>query len=147
MKARIALSLVLFACGEAKPPKAPDAPKPIEGTMLLFPHADAEALLGREVTEAPGGGFQIADARAPGCEVIARRSKAQYHAVRDSQTSQLAAIGVGYKQIVSLDAKLGRQSHARLELDNTEVVHGDVRGPCGRRVITKVFVGHGKRTA
>lgn len=145
----LALPLVMFAsaCGgfDAKPIATPEAPKPIEGDLLLFPHADAESLLGREVTSRAGGGFHVAESRAPGCEVLVRRTKAQYRAVRETKIAQSASVGASFQQIVSLEAKFGRESQARLELENTEVLEADLRGACGKKVVAKVFVGHGRR--
>jgi hypothetical protein len=97
------------------------------------------------VTELADGGFRIGDARAPGCEVIVRHTKAEYRAVRETKTHELAAIGGGYLQLVALEAKYGKDSQARLELDNAEIVEGDLRGACGKTVVTKVFDGHGSR--
>jgi hypothetical protein len=113
--------------------------------MLAFPFADAEGLLGREVTTSGGAGMQVAAARAPGCDVTVRRSKAQFRTLREAKTSELVSVGATYAQVVSLEAKYGKESQAVLELENTEILEADLRGACGRRVVSKLFVGHGKR--
>jgi hypothetical protein len=136
----------LGCAGAGAPPARPEVPAPVAGHLLAFPHADAEGLLGREVTTTEDGGLRIADARAPGCEVLVRRIPAQFKTTRESKTSRLASIGAGYQQIVALEARFGRESLAKLELDNTSVIEGDVRGPCGARVVSKIFVGRGKRS-
>ena len=145
--ALVAALAFLVSCGPKGELKAgvPEALKPIQGELLVFPYADAEALLGREVTSSEGGGFKIADARAPGCEVLVRRTKAQFRVRREAKTSQLAAIGAGYAKLLALEAKYGRDSQATLELENTELLEGDLRGTCGKTVIAKLFVGRGKR--
>jgi hypothetical protein len=124
---------------------ASTAPASVEGNMLLFPQAEAEALLGRAVTLSPNGGFVIADSRAPGCEVVVRRTTAQYKTHRDVKTSTLASIGVGYQQIVSLEGKYGKDSQASLDIENSEMLDADLRGACGDKVVSRVFVGKGKR--
>ncbi len=144
-----ALSMTLLcsvsACGGSREPAAlPSAPAPVQGRLLAFPHADAEGLLGRAVTP-EGGGFRIAESRAPGCEVLVRRTKAQFNARRESSISELASVGAGYQQLVALQAKYGKQTQASLELENSEILEADLRGPCTGTVITKIFVGRGKR--
>ncbi len=113
--------------------------------MLVFPHASGESLLGRAVTASEGGGFRIADARAPGCDVTVRKTSAQYKTHRDIRASQLASVGGGYQQIVSFEARYGKDSQASLDLENHEILEADVRGPCGDRIVNRVYVGKGKR--
>jgi hypothetical protein len=142
----------LVACGGDMPPAQTGSgattstvPGPVQGNLLLFPQAEAEALLGRAVSQSPNGGFVIAESREPGCEVVVRRTVAKYRTHRDVKTSLLASIGVGYQQLVSLEGKYGKDSQASLDLDNSEVMDADIRGACGDKVISRVFVGKGKR--
>ncbi len=148
----VAASLIVAqpACGGDKgpantPASSSTVPGPVQGNMLLFPQAEAEALLGRAVSTSPNGGFSISDAREPGCEVVVRHTPAAYKTHRDVRTSMLASIGVGYQQLISLEAKYGKDSQATLDLDNTEVLDADLRGTCGDKVISRVWVGKGKR--
>jgi hypothetical protein len=145
------LASLTAACGGGDkglaqtPATASTVPGPVQGNLLLFPQAEGESLLGRAVSQSPGGGFTIADARAPGCEVVVHHTVARYKTHRDVKTSLLASIGVGYQQLISLEAKYGRDSQASLDLDNSEILDADLRGNCGDKVISRVFVGKGKR--
>ena len=143
------LGLVLAASHCGSPPDAASASNvavaPAQGTLLLFPQAEPESLLGRAVTQSPNGGLVIADAREPGCEVVARHTASQYKSRRDVKTSLLASIGVGYQHLVSLEGKYGKDSQATLDLDNSEIIDADIRGACGDKVISRVYVGKGKR--
>jgi hypothetical protein len=142
----MALVCLSAACGGSKEPAAlPSALSPVQGRLLAFPHADAEGLLGRAVTSEQGGGFRIAESRAPGCEVLVRRTQAQFSSRRESSIADLATVGVGYQQLLALQAKYGKQTQASLELQNSEILEADLRGPCTGTVITKIFVGRGKR--
>jgi hypothetical protein len=152
LRLRIATSMTLLglgACASATP--APSlGPTPREGdttreaNLLLFPQGDGEALLGRavHVTE---GGWTIADARTPGCEVKAVREAARFHSARKVSVGALASLSGGYAKLVSIEASFGRSNTASIDLDNTEVLRADMRGPCGDVVVDTVFVGHGKR--
>lgn len=122
----------------------PPPPAPVEGRLLAFPHGDAESLLGREVVST-GQGYRIADERKPGCEVLVRTTETQYRAVREVKTRDLASLDVSYTRLAALETKFGAESQALLEVDNTEVLDADLRGPCGKAVITRLFVGRGKR--
>jgi hypothetical protein len=77
--------------------------------------------------------------------VIVRRTAAQYHSRRESNVARLSTIGAGYQRLLDLQAKYGSETQASLDLENTEILDADLRGPCGAPVVTKVFVGRGKR--
>jgi hypothetical protein len=150
LAATIALGVAFTAgCGGgggAAPQTSLPAPKaPVEGHLLAFPQGDGEGLLGRAVTRNESGGYRIADERAAGCEVLVRRNKAAFHSSRETETSKLATLDAGYQALLALSAKYGDQSKASLELDNTQVLEADLRGACGTLVVSKVFVGTGKR--
>lgn len=144
-------SLALAACTPAIPPPALDKAPPTamstdQSNLLLFPEADAESLLGRAVQASSDGGFTIADARAPGCEVTVKRERAAFHTSRNVDTHSMTSIAAGYSKLIAIEAKFGRTTKAQIDIDNTEIVRADLRGACGETVIDTVFVGHGKRS-
>jgi hypothetical protein len=150
-RAILALGLGLAACQPvAAPPALAPAPSASRATdqanLLLFPQTDAESLLGRAAQRAADGSWTIADARAPGCQVSATHDQAAFHAHRTIQAHSLTSLAGGWRAIVSIDARFGRDNAADIEIDNTEVIRGDMRGMCGDLVVDTVFVGHGKRT-
>jgi hypothetical protein len=144
--------LAIAACNNgtvAPPALAPNAPESgdtAQSHLLLFPESDAEPLLGRAVQRSIDGSWTLADARAPGCEVNARREKAAFHASRKLDAHSMTSLAGGYARIVSLEAKLGRANTADIDIDNTEILRADMRGSCGDLVVDTVFVGHGRRS-
>lgn len=138
------LAFLGAACGQGKPPVLPEGPTPVEGQLLAFPHADAEALLGRAVDSA-NGHTKIADERAPGCEVIVRRIPARFSSRREATVAQLVSLDANLPKLAALQARYGSGSRVSLDLQNVEVLEADLRGDCGSTVVSKVFVGHGKR--
>ena len=149
--ASVVIGMAVAACGGGAPAATAGSttpstvPGPVQGNMLLFPQAEPESLLGRAVTLSPNGGFVIADAREPGCEVVVHHVGARYKTHRDVKTSTLASIGIGYEKLVSLEGKYGKDSQASLDLENTELLDADLRGACGDKVVSRVYVGKGKR--
>lgn len=146
----IGASLAAVACS---PTLAPPAPSPAHGSydtehshLLLAPQADAEALLGRAVQLSDDGGWTIADARAPGCEVSVTHEKARFRAARQIEMHSMTSIAGGYAKFVSIEARFGRAATTDIDIENTEVLRADTRGACGEIVVDKVFVGHGKRS-
>jgi hypothetical protein len=142
---------VLGAC-QALPTKGPATATPPKATqetqqskLLLFPVADAEGLLGRAVHATGDGGWTIADARAAGCEVAVRRSKAEFQTRRQANLHDMTSVSAGFAQLVGLEAQYGRSVTADIQIDNTEVLQADTRGPCGELIVDQVFVGRGKR--
>jgi hypothetical protein len=138
------------SCGGTTPaPSVPDHPKEATQTeqanLLLFPHGDPEALLGRAVQATSDGAWTIADARAPGCEVSVRRTKSEYTARRQVDIHNMTSISAGFAKFVNLEAKFGRANRADIDVKNTEILRADTRGPCGDAIVDTVFVGHGKR--
>jgi Domain of unknown function (DUF4384) len=113
--------------------------------LLLFPQANAESLLGRAVQKSSDGSWTIADALAPGCEVSVSREAATFHSSRKVQAHSMTSLAGGYAKLVSVEAKFGQENVADIEVDNTQILHGDMRGACGEFVVDTVFVGHGKR--
>lgn len=116
-----------------------------QARLLLFPEANAEALLGRAVQISSDGSWSMADARAPGCEVAIRREKAQFRSARQVDVHSMTAFAGSYAALVSMEAKFGRKNTAEIVVENSEVLHGDIRGACGEYVIDTVFVGRGSR--
>jgi hypothetical protein len=51
----------------------------------------------------------------------------------------------GYAKLLSLEAKFGRESTFRVDVDNTATLTADLGGACGDLVVDKVFVGRGHR--
>ncbi len=150
----IPLVLALTGCAGAhpmeathKPPKPPVETQSTEqANLLLFPQTDAESLLGRAVHATGDGGWTIADARAPGCEVQIKRKKAEFGTHRQVNIHDLTSISAGFAKIVDLEAKYGKAVTADIAIENTEILQADTRGPCGETIVETVFVGRGKRT-
>jgi hypothetical protein len=111
--------------------------------LLLNPTGDPEALLGRVVTADPGGGWVVADARAPGCEVGVRRVQSHYAREVLEDTGRVASLSLGREQLASLSAKYGKRLRKYAKIENVEVLEADLRGPCGEHVIRAVKVGTG----
>lgn len=132
------------------PPEAPPRPAAARATehanLLLYPQTDASSLLGRAVHRTEDGVWTIADELAPGCEVSVSREKAAFHSSRRADAHSMTSLSGGYAQLVSLVANFGRSTKVDIDVDNTEVLHGNTRGACGEYVVDKVFVGHGKRS-
>ncbi len=114
--------------------------------LLLYPTGDAEGLLGREVQLSEDGGWTIADARSPGCEVSVRKTESQYEREYTANLKSMASVAAGYADLVSLGAKYGSSIEARANIKNSFVLVGDLRGACGSRVIDSVRVGTGERS-
>lgn len=148
---RLALTLVaVAACNGTVPPpalvaNAPESHDTDQSHLLLFPESNAESLLGRSAQRAPDGSWTLADMRAPGCVVRATHEKAAFHVSRTLDAHSMTSLAGGYARIVSIEAKFGRKNTADIDIDNTEIVRGDMRGACGDLVVDTVFVGHGKR--
>lgn len=149
-----ALHFLSFACvaacgGTTLAPQVPDKPRESmlteQANLLLFPHGDPEGLLGRAVQATSDGAWTIADARAPGCEVSVRRTKAEYSAHRQVDIHNMTSISAGFAKFVNFEAKFGRANKADIDVTNTEILRADTRGPCGDTIVDTVFVGHGKR--
>lgn len=138
------------ACSPTLPPPAVKAaPQTAHQTaqahLLLYPETDAAALLGRAVNTTHSGGWTMADARAPGCEVTVHRENAAFHTSRQVDVHSMTSLAGGYANFVSLEAKFGNANRANIDITNTQILHADMRGPCGAYVVDTVFVGHGKR--
>ena len=143
-------SLVAAGCGgNPLAPKVQDAPadasKTGQANLLLFPIADAEALLGRAVQLTQDGAWTIADARAPGCEVEVQRVKAAYSTHRRVDVGSMTAVSAGYAKLVGFEAHYGHTNKADIDIKNTVILKADLRGACGENVVDTVFVGTGKR--
>lgn len=148
--ASVCSAALLVACGGTTlAPKVPDKPQEAtqneQANLLLFPHGDPEGLLGRAVQATSDGAWTIADARAPGCEVFVRRTKAEYSSRRQVDIHNMTSVSAGFAKFVSLEAKFGRANKADIDVTNTEILRADTRGPCGDTIVDTVFVGHGKR--
>jgi hypothetical protein len=141
----------LLACNQPVMGPPSVAPQPaaahetLQSHLLLYPEADAASLLGRAVQGSGDGSVSIADARAPGCEVVVRREAAEFHTERSVEAHAMAAIAAGYAKVISLDAKFGHSNKAEVDVQNTAILRADMRGACGERVVDTVFVGRGSR--
>jgi hypothetical protein len=146
--------VLLASCDPASRPVAQDpatsppraAQQTQQSNLLLFPVADAEALLGRAVQATAQGGWTIAESRAPGCEVAVRRTRAEYSTRRQVDLHDLTSLSVGFAKFIGIEAQYGKAVVADIQIDNTEVLNADTRGPCGELIVDSVFVGRGKRT-
>lgn len=118
---------------------------PADQHLLLFPVADAEQLLGREVQLSADGGWTIAGSRAPGCEVRPSRMRAEFSRTYRADLDRVASLAAGYGQHLGIAADYGTSVVADVEIRNAEVLTADFRGDCGTHVIDSVFVGAGRR--
>lgn len=113
--------------------------------FLLEPLGDPEGLLGRAVQISNSGGWTIADALAPGCEVETRRSPAEYDKHYEVALDDMTTLAAGYRDLLGLSARYGRSVHAEYSVQNTELLRADTRGPCGDVIVSSVRVGAGER--
>jgi hypothetical protein len=144
----------LAACSPAvsppSPPSTASRPSAIHDSsqahLLLFPESNAESLLGRAVQRSADGSWTLADARGPRCDVSVTKEKAEFHASRAVDERSMTSVAGGYAKVVSLEANLGRESTADVDVVNTSILRAELGGVCGDLVVDTVFVGHGKRT-
>lgn len=157
MSARILavlLTMSLGACTKQGFLAAPEADDGVTGKVgsfstdthfLLEPTSDAEALLGRAVHLSNGGGWTIADDRAPGCQVKVKRSSAEYNKSYRIGLGDMTAMSGGYGELLKLEARYGRSVEAALKVHNKETLTADTEGPCGEVIVKSVRVGTGER--
>jgi len=151
----LALPLALTGCTKKGFLAAPQADEEVLGQVgsftadshfLLEPLGDPEALLGRAVQISSSGGWTIADTRAPGCEVEADRSPAEYDKHYEVALDDMTTLAAGYRDLLGLSARYGRSIRADYTIHNTEILKADTRGPCGDVIVSSVRVGSGERT-
>lgn len=146
----LVLAFLVPGCGGktaplAVPDKPPEATRTEQAHLLLFPVEDGESLLGRQVKITPDGAWTIAASRAPGCEVRVKRQKSAYAVRRQVDVENLTTVSAGLARLVSLEGRFGRANKADIEIENTEILQAETRGPCGGVIVDGVFLGHGKR--
>lgn len=143
------LFVLLGGCGSSPGTAASQLPAPPVsnhvGHWLVIPMAAGETLLGREVKATPEGGWAIAESRLPGCQVTIRRTAARFLEDKQVKAHELASIGGGYSLVVKLEAKYGKDATASLHVENAEILDADVRGSCGDKFVSRVYVGAGRR--
>lgn len=152
LRASIALGLLgLASC--SGPSLTPSLPKPPKETksieqahLLLFPIAEAEALLGRSVHTSEDGAWTIADTRSPGCEVEVRRKDAVYSSRREVELDSRTTLSAGYAKLIGFQARFGSANRADIDITNSAILEADIRGSCGDVIVDKIFVGRGKRS-
>jgi hypothetical protein len=140
----------LMGCGGSLAAAAlPDKPKQAAqtefATLLLFPSEDAAALLGRQVKVTSDGSYSIADRRAPGCEVRARRIASTFRSTREIDLAKMTSVSASYAELLRVQGKYGQASRVAIDVENTAVLEADTRGSCGDVIIERVFVGRGTR--
>jgi len=157
LSASLGLGLALAPAGCTKKGfmRAPEADDEIMGQVgsftsdthfLLEPLGKPEDLLGRAVQISDSGGWTIADARAPGCEVEAERSPAEYEKHYEVALDDMTTLAAGYRDLLGLSARYGRSLRAEYTVNNTEILKADTRGPCGDVIVSSVRVGSGSRS-
>jgi hypothetical protein len=57
----------------------------------------------------------------------------------------MTSLAGGYAKIISLEATFGSDSEFDVEVENAEIVKGNLSGACGELVVDKVYVGKGRR--
>ncbi len=139
--------LLILACGPKPPVVTPDKlPGADTGEhFLVQPTANAEGLLGREVTRASDGGWVIADALAPGCERTVRGEESVWTRKQQQAAERVAGLSVNVSKLGKLMTKYEKRVRMVAEISNTEILRADLKGTCGELVITTVKVGTGKR--
>ncbi|HUT79072.1 MAG TPA: hypothetical protein VM285_15345 [Polyangia bacterium] len=113
--------------------------------LLIEPQGAAEGLLGRQVTQRPDGGYEIADSRASGCSVSARRIPSQWTRTYRQDLEDAAGFGASLGRFASLKARYSKGLRLETSVENEMVFEADLRGTCGDLVITSVKVGTGRR--
>lgn len=142
---RTAASLVALVLAACKPDFPPEPPELDPGEHLLVtPRGNPDQLLGRTVTQDPNGGYIVSDERPPGCEVSVRRVPERWHRTYQQDAGRAAHIGTGKTPVGELQIKHGKSVRVDAEIDNLEVLEGDLRG-CSGTVVKTVKVGTGKR--
>lgn len=141
---------IVAACGgslaaEALPDKPKQAAQTEFATLLLFPAEDAASLLGRPVKVTSDGSYSIADRRAPGCEVRARRLTSTFRSTREIELARMSSVSASYAELLRVQGKYGQASRVAIDVENTAVLEADTRGPCGDVIVERVFVGRGSR--
>lgn len=151
----LGLALGLTGCTKKGFMRAPEADDEVMGQVgsftsdthfLLEPLGNPESLLGRSVQISDSGGWTIADARAPGCEVEAERSPAEYEKHYEVALNDMTTLAAGYRDLLGLSARYGRSIRAEYTVNNTEILKADTRGPCGDVIVSSVRVGSGERS-
>jgi Domain of unknown function (DUF4384) len=148
-RATLLMGALALSCAEALPPP-PQVPEPPALTLrranlLLRPVLDAEALLGREVHPNHDGTWRIDDERHPGCEVNVQKRAVKGREKKRVAVESLASLGADYASLVGAQASLQRVGSADIDVAATELLEADLRGPCGARVISTVYVGVGEQ--
>ncbi len=143
---RAALPIVCLVLAAAcHPPIPPDPPELDPGEhLLLTPRGNPEELLGRTVTADPNGGYVVSNERPPGCEVTVRRVPERWQRTYVQDVGRSAHFGTGSTPVGEITAEHGKSVRIDAQIDNLEVLEGDLRG-CSGTVVSSVKVGTGKR--
>ena len=147
--------LALASCTKKGFLKVPEADDEVSGQVgsftadthfLLEPIGDPEDLLGRAVQISDSGGWTIADARAPGCEVEVVRQPAEYAKTYEVNLDDMTTLAAGYRDLLGLSARYGRSVQAEYQVQNAEILKADTRGPCGDVIVSSLRIGSGERS-
>ena len=142
--------IVFIGCGGAEKLSSPAAP--IADTLtdkgehlLVEPMAEGEKLLGRPVTLLAEGGVEIADSRAPGCEVIPSPVGSKWKRTFHQEAEYLAGFSAELAKVASLKAEYKEGIRLETVVRNEQTISANLSGTCGDLVITSVKIGTGHR--
>ncbi|MEM6790782.1 MAG: hypothetical protein AAF928_00675 [Myxococcota bacterium] len=115
--------------------------------LLTFPVADGEELLGRAVQQTEDGRWTIADRRRRGCRVDAKRTEAQYRVKRRVKAERMTSLAAGFAKVVEVETRYGAAYDVDVDIDNVALLEVEsLSGDCGETVVSKVFIGSGRRS-
>ncbi|MBN1654527.1 MAG: hypothetical protein JXA30_12215 [Deltaproteobacteria bacterium] len=114
--------------------------------ILVEPVGEPETLLGRHVIRRPNGGYEISDARAPGCKVTPRKKTSKWRRTFHQKVDDVAGSGVNLSRFIALKAGYKKGVRIKAEVTNIETLESDSRGNCGDLFIASVKIGTGQRT-
>jgi hypothetical protein len=140
---------LLAACGASDFPTPTSAAATTSlrtATTLVRPVTEPEQLLGRAVERAADGTWKISAEREPGCQVALHRTATATRERSRNRVHSLAAVEADYLRLLELGGASASVSDVEIDVQQTEVLTGQLSGPCGTTVITTVYVGRGSQS-
>lgn len=139
---------ILLCCGGDPPPvpkpRVNYAELPPGDHVLAMPLDAPESLLGYAVTFKPNGGIEIADKIDPRCEVFPKSSRDRWSDTLHQGTYYIAGRSTELARVFAL-TEAGTSARMTLNIANQTRITAELRGRCGRHVVTGVKVGTGNR--
>ncbi len=126
-------------------PEIPSSMQDSAEHLLIEPIGDPEGLLGRPVKALAGGGYQIADARSPGCRMNAKEVVSEWNRTFHQEAERVAGFSMELDRLASLKASYNKGVRMETVVTNEKIINADLSGTCGDQVIISVKVGTGRR--